>query len=150
MIYIFSNKEEDLLQNVRKIPEVLVDIIYEYIPLSTKTFLTKKNYIENHHIVKSLIDKRQYENYIRCMVRQDNSFVFSFIINENITIWVNKIFNYFYKDTTYRNYLWFLHEYCIENESTRCKDIINRYIELLGLSKNQHKKSTPNNSRWTH
>lgn len=146
----FSNKKEDLLQNISKLPEVLVDIVYEYVPLSTKIFLTKKTYCENHYLVKSYINKRQYENYIRCMVRQDNSFVFSFLINENITIWINKIFNFLYKDTTYDNYLWFLHEYCIEHESTRCKNIIDKYIELLGLGKNQHKKSTSINSRWRH
>lgn len=146
----FSNKKEELFQNISKLPEVLVDIVYEYVPLSTKIFLTRKNYCENHHLVKSYINKRQYENYIRCMVRQDNSFVFAFLINENITIWMNKIFNFLYKDTTYDNYLWFLHEYCIENESTRCKNIIDKYIELLGLDKNRHKKSTLFNSRWRH
>lgn len=146
----FSKRKEDLLQNIMMLPEVLVDIVYEYVPLSTKLFLTKKNYKENHVLVKTLIDKRQYENYIRCIVRQDNSFVFSFLINENITLWTCKIHNYLYKDSTYRNYLLFLHEYCIENESTRCKEIIDTFIEILGLNKNQHKKNTPNNSRWMH
>ena len=104
----FSNKKEELMQNIMKLPEVLVDIVYEYIPLSTKTFLTRKNYCENHHLVKSYINKRQYENYIRCMVRQDNSFVFSFLMNENIIIW-GRIYNYLYKDYTYSNYILFLH-----------------------------------------
>jgi hypothetical protein len=145
----FSNKKEELMQNIMKLPEVLVDIVYEYIPLSTKTFLTRKNYCENHHLVKSYINKRQYENYIRCMVRQDNSFVFSFLMNENIIIW-GRIYNYLYKDYTYSNYLLFLHEYCIENESTRCREIVDNYIEILRLTKNRHKKSTPSNSRWRH
>lgn len=145
----FSNKKEDLLQNITKIPEVLIDIVYEYIPLSTKIFLTKKKYSENHYLVKSYINKRQYENYIRSMVRQDNSFVFSFLMHENIIIWT-RIHNYLYKDHTYPNYILFLHEYCIENESTRCRELLDKYIEILGLNKNQHKKSTHNNSRWRH
>lgn len=145
----FSNKQEDLLQNISKLPEVLVDIVYEYVPLLTKIFLTKKNYCENHHVVKSYINKRQYENYIRCMVRQDNSFVFSFLMHENIIIWA-RIHNYLYKDYTYDNYILFLHEYCIENESTRCREILDKCIEILRLNKNKHKKSTLINSRWRH
>jgi hypothetical protein len=146
---IFSNKEEDFFKNVAKLPEVLVDIVYEYVHLSTKLFMTKQLYIENHHIVKSLIDKRQYENYIRCMVRQDNFFVFSFLINENIIIWI-RIRNYLYKDQVYENYIFFLHEYCIENESTRCKELIDKVIKILRFNKNKHKKKMPNNSRWNH
>lgn len=146
---IFSNKEEDFFKNIIKLPEVLVDIVYDYVPLSTKLFLTKKDYCANHHIVKSLIDRRQYENYIRSMVRQDNFFVLSFLITENILIWI-RIRNYLYKDQTYENYIFFLHEYCIENESTRCKEIINRVIKIFRFNKNRHKKRISNNLRWRH
>jgi len=143
----FSNKLEHFLTNIKNLPEVLVDIIYEYVPMKTKIFLNKNNYIDNHTMVKGFIDKRQYENYIRCMIRRDNSFVFSFIINENIHIW-SRLRKFLYKGYIYRNYIFFLYDYCIDNESSRCKQLIENFIEKLGLSKNEHKKNVVRYIKW--
>ena len=145
----FSNKKEDFFKNITKLPEVLVDIVYEYIPLSTKIFLTRKKYCENHHLVKSYINKRQYENYIRALIRQDNHFSFKFVMDENLLIWLH-LRKYIYKDCTYKNYIFFLHDYCIDNESTKCRELIESFIEKLGLCKNEHKKNITEYVKWRH
>jgi hypothetical protein len=145
----FLNNPEDFFNNIKKLPEVLVDIVYEYVPMKTKVFLNKTNYVENHHMVKTFINKRQYENYVRCMIRRDNSFVLNFIIIENIHIW-SRLRKYLYKDYIYRNYIFFLHDYCIENESSRCKQLIENLIQKLGLSKNEHKKNVIGYIKWRH
>jgi hypothetical protein len=145
----FFNDTNKFFDNVKNLPEVLVDIIYEYIPVTTKIFLNKDYYINNHHLIKSLINKRQYENYIRCLIRQDNDFAFKFVMDENLLIWLH-LRKYIYKDYTYNNYIFFLHDYCIDNESTKCRELIESFIEKLGLCKNEHKKNITRYVKWRH
>jgi hypothetical protein len=92
----FSNNPTDFFKNVDKLPDVLVDIVYSYIPKSVTMFLTKKIYIENHHLIRQFIDKRKIEQYIRAMVRDDNDFVFKYLLVENYKRWL-QMRKYYYK-----------------------------------------------------
>ena len=143
----FSNKPEDFFKNMDKLPEVLVDIIYTYVPKSVTIFLTKKNYINEHHLIKQIIDKRKTEQYIRAMVRDDNDFVFKQLLFENYKRWLN-MKKYYYKECIYSNYLNFLESYAVENESTKCRKVLTELFKEEGLSKNQHKKNTIRYIRW--
>jgi len=143
----FSNDPKYFFKNVDKLPEVLVDIIYSYIPISVTMFLSKKNYSENHHLIRQFINKRKIEQYIRTMVRNDNDFVFSYLLVENYRRWLN-MKKYYYKECIYGNYLNFIESYAIENMSTKCRKIISVFLEEQGLSKNQHKKNTIRYIRW--
>jgi hypothetical protein len=108
----FSNDPKDFFKNMDRLPEVLVDIVYSYIPKSVTMFLTKKNYMEDHHNIRKLIDKRKIEQYIRAMVRDDNDFVFKHLLVENYRRWLN-MRKYYYKESIYGNYLNFLESYAI-------------------------------------
>jgi hypothetical protein len=142
----FSNNAT-VFANISRLPEDLVPVIYEFIPLKTLIFLNKKMYLKNHKLVRKYIQRSQYENYIRAMVRRDNDFVFGLLIQENFERWLF-FKKYTYKTTLFSNYIYFLLEYCIENESDKCKQIVNRYIVNSGLSQNQHKKNTIKSIRW--
>lgn len=144
---VFSNNSKDFFKNIDKLPEVLINIIYLYIPKSVTLFLTKKNYIENHHYVRELIDKRKIEQYIRSMVRQDNDFVFKYLLVENYKRWVN-MKKYYYKEFIYCNYLNFLESFAIDNKSDKCRNLLIKLFEEEGLYKNQHKKNTIRYIRW--
>ena len=143
----FSNNSNDLFKNIDKIPEVLVDIVYSYIPKSVTIFLSKKNYIKDHHLIRKLINKRNIEQYIRTMIRQDNDFVFKQLLVENYNRWLN-MKKYYYKECIYGNYLNFLESYTIDNESTKCRKILINFLEEQGLCKNQHKKNRYRYIRW--
>jgi hypothetical protein len=143
----FSNNPKDFFKNVDKLPEVLVDIVYSYIPKSVTMFLTKKNYIEGHHLIRQFIDKRKIEQYIRAMVRHDNDFVFKHLLVENYNRWLN-MRKYYYQESIYANYLNFLESYAIDNQSTKCRKTMLNFFEEQGLSKNQHKKNTIRYIRW--
>lgn len=144
----FSKKPEDFFKNMDKLPEVLVDIIYSYIPTKVTTFFNKTNYLKQRHILSDYIKHNgQMENYIRAMVRQDNDFVFNEILKENYNRWI-KMKKYYYKDCIYLNYLIFLESYAIESESAKCRKLIGELLKELGLSKNQHKKNTIKYIRW--
>lgn len=137
----FFKESNDILKNIIKLPDELVDIIYSYVPTTVKTVLSKNNYLAEHKLIRQTINKNDIENYIRTMIRQDNSFVFEQLLIENYDKWIN-IKEYYYKECIYMNYLMFLEFYIMDNESIKCKKILAELFEELGFNKNQHKKKS--------
>ena len=133
---------------IKKLPSVLVEIIKEYIPNHSLAILSKIHYNLNHKFIRAHIIQNQIENYIRDIVRRDFDFVFTYILQENYKLWL-VIKKYKYKSTIFANYIYFLQDFCIENESNNCRNILSEFIKTLGLSKNQHKKNIIINKRWT-
>ena len=143
----FSNNPEYFFKNIDRLPMELVDIIQSYIPISVTMFLTKTNYINNHNTIRTIINKRNIEQYIRSMVRNDYDFVFEQLLIENYTRWIN-MKKYYYKESIYNNYLCFLEAYAVENESSKCRTVLDNFFEEQCLSKNQHKKNIIRYIRW--
>ena len=145
---VFSNDYNFFLANVDKLSYELIDIIYSYIPKSVTIFLIRENYIKEHYFLRSVINKRYTEQYIRTMVRQDNDFVFNLLLVENYNRWLN-MKKYYYKECIYGNYINFLESYAIDNKSLKCRKLIINFFEEQGLNKNQHKKNIIRYIRWT-
>ena len=129
------------------LPKELILIIGEYLSNSTKIPLNKYFYMRYHGLFKESIPRLQLENYIRTTIRQDHEFVFNQILQENYQKWFN-MKKYLYKTIIFANYVVFLETYCAENKSTKCKTVITKLIEKLGLCKNQHKKNIIRNIIW--
>jgi hypothetical protein len=134
---------------INNLPKELVDYIFQYLKPITLVFLNKKYYQLHHPSIKLYLCniKHQYSNYIRDIIRRDNDFVFSFIIEENWKNWLN-FKNYSFKDKIFMNYIYFLIDYCFTYDSNKCKDIIyekldnyEKWQDNKGLSKNLHKKN---------
>ena len=145
----FSNDPDLFFQNINNLPKELYLLVSSYIPAIAKISLNKELYAKYHHLFKASIGRLKLENYIRATVRQDNDFVFNQLLQENYNKWFN-IKKYLYQDCIYANYIYFLKTYCVENQSTKCKEKIDNLIQELGLSKNQHKKNIIRNIRWKH
>lgn len=119
------NKEKHALFLLSKLPEELQRYIRQFIPLKTFLWVDKKSYINYHHIISKYI--KRYDSYVRDIIRNDNYFVFSFIMREKFPKWIlNKKYNY--KNTIYTNYIRFLVHFCNENQSTNCANIIKDYL----------------------
>lgn len=131
--------EKELLKKTKYLADELVGLIFDYIPKIVKVFLSKEKYLEDHILIRKHINKRHIENYIRTMVRQDNSFVFNQLLIENEKKWLN-MKKYYYKNCIYANYLIFLDSYSLENESTNCRKLLIELFGELGLNKNRFKK----------
>lgn len=129
------------------LPYELVDIIYEYLPKNVSMFLTKSNYMKDHFLIRSFINKKHIEKYIRTMIKQDNEFVFRYLLVENYERWLNMT-KYYYQECIYANYLHFLEFYALENESVKCVELIVTFMKEQGLSKNQHKKKIIKYIKW--
>jgi hypothetical protein len=135
-----TNFEAILLQNICKLPEELKTFVSSFISKKVKMFLNKGLYLENHQFIKDYISGCRFESYIRDIIRKDHSFVFQNLLVHNIYKWI-KWKSYLFGDCVYLNYLVFLNFYCIDNSSTKCRELIQQKIAELGLSKNQHKKN---------
>jgi hypothetical protein len=146
---IFSNDPIYFFKNINNLPTDLCLIVSSYIPAVAKLSLNKEYYFKYHHLFRNCINRKQLENYIRSIIRQDNDFVFNQLLIENQNKWFN-MKKYLYQDSIYANYIFFLKTYCVENHSNKCKQLINILLEQLGLSKNQHKKNIIRNIRWNY
>ena len=129
------------LNMIKHIPVELENIIKSFIPISVLLTLNKQYYNKYHKYTKQLISKSHYDNYIRDTLRRDNDFVFSFLLKENYKIWQNSR-KYKYANFNYGNYFCFIDKFCIDNESTKCRNLLKEFIINLktGLSKNRHKR----------
>ena len=144
------NNEIKILEKTQNLPDVIINVIYLFIPHNITVFLNRTLYITNHHILRKYIIGGNMENYIRDVLRRDNEFVFSQLLNENYFIWISRIKNYRYKNNIYNNYFNFIRDFCLMNESNKCRNVINEFLEKHDLSKNQYKKKIIRNIRWTH
>lgn len=100
-------------------------------------------------MVKQIIPLEVYDNYIRDMVRKDNVFVFEKILHENGKHWF-KMKKYRYENIIYDNYFSFLTSFCIVNNATKTRIMLNEFFKNLGISKNQHKNNRIINIKWKH
>ena len=140
----------DLFLFIQKfIPCEIIKIIYDYIPLYRLVFLNKSYYFTYHHLLKI----SNYDNYIRDIIRNDNSFVFKILLIEKYHIWI-KILRYEYKNIICYDYISFINYFIIENKSNNCKNELDIYIKLKKygtINKNEFKKNNIIvNKRWKH
>jgi hypothetical protein len=129
----------------KRLPPELMRYIKEYIPKKVFVFTNRENYNLYHPLIKPSI--KDYESYIRAMIRQDNEFVFNKIIKENCSKWY-EIVQYKYKNMVFKNYLYFVMNFCIENESNNCRKNISDFLKEHGLGKNLHKKNIVKYIKW--
>jgi c-di-AMP phosphodiesterase-like protein len=127
------------------LPNEIIDLIKEYIPKKNLVFTNRENYFSYHSLIKSSI--KNYEKYVRDIIRRDNEFVFHLVLKENLFKWIN-IKKYYYKNMIFNNYLYFISYYSIENESNKCRTILNELCEEQGLCKNLHKKNVIKYIKW--
>jgi len=129
------------------LPSELVILIKTYLPRTCLIFLNNYYYKKYHYLVKSMIGKNNFENYIRDIIRRDNDFVFSHILLDYYKS-IGKIKNYVYKNMMYKNYYYFLTDYCIKNNSIKCRTELNEFLKEQGLCQNRHKKNSCIHIRW--
>jgi phosphoribosyl-ATP pyrophosphohydrolase len=129
----------------KRLPPELIRYIKEYIPKKEFVFTNRENYNLYHPLIKPSI--KDYESYIRAMIRQDNEFVFKKIVEENYNKWY-EFKQYKYKNMIFNNYLYFVMNFCIENESNNCRKIISDFLKEHGLGKNLHKKNLVKYIKW--
>lgn len=134
----------DVCKKIQTLPIELVFAIKSYLHPKIFVFTNKQNYYNSHLLLRDFI--KNYEFFIREMIRRDNYFVFETILRENFNRFL-EIKDFEYKNLVFKNYIYFLNHYCIENYSNNCFNIINNLNMQHGFGKNQHKKNIVKNIR---
>ena len=132
--------QEKLFSSINKLPIELYDIIKSYIPLYVWRPLNKNLYVEYYNLVYIKLNSSNSENYIRNIVVRDLYYPFKFIIFKNIFKWI-EMKNYCYNFYIYPNYISFLKDFCYDNDSFNCLNLLNKVLLELGFKKNKSKKN---------
>lgn len=129
------------LQKINELPEDIVREITEFIPQYYFVYTNKTNFTNYHYLIKELLLKKNiFETYVRYIVRRDNDFIFKYILHENYNKWV-LIKKYIDEYVVYPDYICFLINYCIINNSNKCRIILTNYIETRKqIIKSKYKK----------
>ena len=131
--------------NIYDLPIDVINLIKQFIPYYKLVFLNKTYYNLYHHTIRKYIPI--YENYVRDIIRRDNAFVFQKVIQENIDLWL-KNRQYIYKNMIFNNYLYFVMNFCIENDSEKCREILSQIFSKRDLCRNLHKKNVVKYIKW--
>ena len=127
------------------LPDDVINVIKEFLPYHKLVFLNKSFYNLYHHTIRKTIPL--YENYVRDMIRRDNDIVFEKILIENFDRWINNR-QYRYKNMVFNNYIYFIMNFCIENNSDRCREILLFHFTKRDLCRNLHKKNVVKYIKW--
>lgn len=133
------------MKQISELPDDIINIIKEFIPPNKLVFVNKTFYNLYHYKIRKSIPL--YENFVRDIIRRDNEFVFKKVIEENINLWLkNK--HYIYKNMIFNNYVYFVMNFCIENDSERCRQILSDFLLKRDLCRNLHKKNVIKYIKW--
>ena len=133
---------------VSRLPNEICSEIFSYVRDEEKIFVNKENYRKYHHLLRDKINSKNYDNYLRNIIRTNATLVLNQLLEENYKKWLVKK-KRIHKNVIYNNYIDYLIGLCMDYESTKCRELINDFYDNKGLSKNLHKKNRSNNKRWT-
>ena len=130
---------------IEKMPEVLVNHIYSFIPIHILSLTCKKHWETNY----KNIETRSYNSYCRYLLRNDMSYIFNhyfrlnyvLIIKKRKVSYKNKFFDSYYEMIKYLS----LHEY----NAQRCLKTMNNYIKNNSIHKKKYKKMKTRLTKWS-
>jgi hypothetical protein len=124
--------EDTFLTIINNLPKELIDFIKQFIPRYFLLFTNKTYYYENHVLLlNDMLLRNRYDKYVRNLIASDNYFAFYCMLREHNRHNTNK--KYLYKNVEYKNYYYFLIDFCIENEATNCRNALNSFLVEAGF-----------------
>ena len=130
------------------LPYDIKDIIWDMLDTRVKSSLDRRHFSEHNYEHYNSMHRHDQYGYNRVMIRNDDSFVFENIISNYGREWLSNK-KYVYDNRVHSNYLYFLISLIYENKSSRCNEVITRFLNKEGLSKNLYKKYRIKNIRWS-
>lgn len=131
--------------NIHYFPDELIILIFEFIPRISLVFVNKYYYNLYHPLIKKYI--KNYDSYIRDVIKRDNHIVFEKIIKDNFDNMMNNKY-YRYNLMVFNNKLFFVMYFCFENESDNCIEILLNIFKERNFGKNLHKKNVIKYIKW--
>ena len=136
-----------LIRNINNLPKDIVNYISEFIPEHVLMYLNNiyfNKYFPWYCGIKTLpkyckyystrsLKLYDYENFCRFLLRNDNYFIFKFVLENNMERWM-KIKRYTYKCYIFPTYLICLRHLALnEYNAIKCYNIINEQMKTKGI-----------------
>lgn len=137
---------KSILNGLDRLPEeILINNIKPHLDPKSLVWLNKDNYITRHKCIYSMIGNQRtltfpggkFDSFVRYIIREEATFVLNQILVEKIKIWYSSSI-YKYANHKYKNYLFFIYQYSIDNNFTKSKTCINNIAKSI-LGKKWHK-----------
>ena len=141
-------EQQAFLARLDDLPSELLQ--YKIMPHLTPeilVWLTRENYLKYHSVVRQMVPGRDYEAYIRDMVRHDCAFVMTQLVKEHAKRWT-KPQRYKFAGKSYPSFLRFLIEYAKESNAKRVHAILESIPDDNVRGKG-HKRIITTTNRWT-
>lgn len=128
------------------LPDEIIKIIYDFTPTSCKINLSKTHFQTNYYLItkEKKINKR-YHNYLRFLIQKKCSMYLDIVMH----IFCGKfiaIKNWKHKNKTYPNFLTYLKDFALRNNSQKCYEMMKDLLEPS--KKNKYKRIRSRNIRW--
>jgi len=143
-LYIIIMNDK-LILKINSLPFELINLIKEYVPKKEFIYTNRENFKLYHNLV--LIKPNQFFNYVKTIIKYDYEFVFNILIRDNYQKWCEKG-KIYYKNMSFGNYIYFILNFCLENESEKCLNTLLIFFKEVGLGKNLHKKNVIKYIKW--
>ena len=111
-----------LFDKLHVLPDDILSIILKKIVPEQLIFINREFYIRFNYLIDNMIITR-FDSYVRDMIRNHCTFVFSQLINRQYSRWILRQ-NYHYDNHIYRNYVYFLLSLCRQYNSIKCYNLL--------------------------
>ena len=140
---------DNRLKYYRMLPLEILELIWDKVSPIAKSDVNKENYLKYYNErINNISENESVERYVRHVIVNDYAFTLNSILTYRFDTWF-RIKNYHYGYAVYPNMMHFLHNFCVENSSQKCKQCIVELFQIRGISKNLHKKNRIRNIGWT-
>ena len=138
------------MEKIKTLPEVLEIHIFEYIPNKDKYMLNRLLFEKFYDVPKYIKKNKEClsTSYLRKIVQNDLHYVFEYILDRYLITFL-KMMSWIWKDRKYIHFVEFLKYIAIENNSTRCINIINKKNKKKHYSEKYNKKNKSKNNIWS-
>ena len=127
-------------------PSEIIEIIWNYIPISIKVWVSKTYYEKYHYSIIYPSLKLNYNSYMRWVIRNQYIYLMKINVVEHYSLWSSKLVNIKYKNKTYPMYISYIKTLALENNSNKIYSLIKNY-EKENEKNNKTNKSLKSNKK---
>lgn len=129
------------------LPDELIQVIWDkYINPLNKIWVNKENYIKYHNLIVPNI--KNFNNYIRDLIRLDYDYVFNILLNEQFILWIHKNKIIKYQNILFKNYINYINFLINKYQSGKIKTIVINKLKENNIGKIWQENYVITKKRW--
>jgi len=132
---------------INLLPDDLIMLIWiKYINPINKIWINKENYEKYHYLI--FYNIKNYDNYIKDIIRLDYNYVAKFILNEQLQNWIKNKKKIKYQNLIFPTYINYINFLINKYNSGKIKNEIITNLKLLKCEKIWQENYIPIKKKW--